>query len=201
VIHNIAELAYRKDIISEENPMHETVSGFTRKGWSLYECTDKPKTVDDILTICTTKKPERFLHTNQRYLIIPSQLADLDNYKLSEHFCEREYIPNEIPWYIEFNQPGNPKVMIREGKRPSVKAMYPIESLVFNGSLSLVVDKRLFPIFGIPDLLSEYTEPAIEIAYEDIPDALTYCMSRYVSPKQFENNLLKKMDTPTDRIN
>jgi len=152
----------------------KVISSFEEKGWALYGYDSLNETFREMFEKGRRKYS---LKPNQRYFIFPLVKDDKNPYEIKKAIVNA-YEPPTLKFIKFFN-----------------KEIYkvPFESLVINGELDLIVDKKLINfVEGAVDPVPHIRKPNIIVNFNEI-DAILEHVSPYLTKSQRERQLYHDM--------
>ena len=174
--------------------MRNRIDGCNAKGGASYYIGHSERgylaSLEELASIVERGKVDS-LHFNQRYILLPDIEEDTDVDKVLEALKDM----HKMPMFHELPPADKIEETLSKGQLPTIYGIHPIDSFVFRGDLHLILDKRLYEVYGIKDTIPDLQEPCIEIGNEFICDAIRYCTNRYRTAEQVERSLMQQMLT------
>lgn len=160
----------------KKNAMQQTIEGFEKKGWALYEFPEAVSGLEDLKKMIETGYENIYLEQGKRYLPLPWVMGKEDNYKeVSKAICELKTPLG----FVEFDESPSAREIFQHLTFPKVNAVYLIDSISFNGDLALVIDPRGMNNKAKARIPDQIENPAIVLSYNDIPSTLLFQVNQY----------------------
>lgn len=164
--------------------MLQTIEGFESKGWALYEAPESVNGLDDLKQIIEQGYENQELKEGSRYIPLPLVRGNENDYRMV--MCAINALKTPFG-FVEFDQSSIPEKyqtaslseLVQNRVFPKINAVYPIDSVSFNGDLALVVDKRGMNNQALARIPSSIEEPALIVPYQDIASALQFQVNQY----------------------